>query len=184
MDKMASVGTLAAGIAHEINNPLGFLISNLESLKDFSRSLDPADKAAAKDDPLLIDDLKAMTEESLEGAKRIKRIVSDLRTFSRQSESSRTLTDINQILESTLSIVWNEIKYKITVEKDLRAKTSIIADPTQLSQVFLNLFINASQAIADKGRLSISTYEDENDLHIKVKDSGPRHTQRGPAPDI
>ena len=172
MDKMASVGTLAAGIAHEINNPLGFLISNLESLKDFSRSLDPADKAAAKDDPLLIDDLKAMTEESLEGAKRIKRIVSDLRTFSRQSESSRTLTDINQILESTLSIVWNEIKYKITVEKDLRAKTSIIADPTQLSQVFLNLFINASQAIADKGRLSISTYEDENDLHIKVKDSG------------
>ena len=92
---------VSRGIAHEINNPLGFLISNLESLKDFARSLDPADKAAAKDDPLLIDDLKAMTEESLEGAKRIKRIVSDLRTFSRQSESSRTLTDINQILEST-----------------------------------------------------------------------------------
>lgn len=164
MDKMASVGTLAAGIAHEINNPLGFLISNLESLKDYARSLNPG--------PVLIDDLKAMTEESLEGAKRIKRIVSDLRTFSRQSESSRTLTDINQILESTLSIVWNEIKYKINVEKDFQAKTSIIADPTQLSQVFLNLFINASQAIPDKGRLSISTAEDENNLYIKVKDSG------------
>ena len=188
MDKMASVGTLAAGIAHEINNPLGFLISNLESLKDYARSprgpsrrwLAEADEAegslnpggASAAGPVLIDDLKAMTEESLEGAKRIKRIVSDLRTFSRQSESSRTLTDINQILESTLSIVWNEIKYKITVEKDFQAKTSIIADPTQLSQVFLNLFINASQAIADKGRISIATYEDENDLHIKVKDSG------------
>ena len=172
MDKMASIGTLAAGIAHEINNPLGFLISNLESLKDYARSLEQAGGAGGKDDPPLIDDLKAMTEESLEGAKRIKRIVWDLRTFSRQSESSRTLTDINQILESTLAIVWNEIKYKINVEKDFQAKTSIIADPTQLSQVFLNLFINASQAIADKGRLSISTSEDENDLHIKVKDSG------------
>lgn len=178
MDKMASVGTLAAGIAHEINNPLGFLISNLESLKDYARSprgeaegsLNPGGGSAAN--PVLIDDLKAMTEESLEGAKRIKRIVSDLRTFSRQSESSRTLTDINQILESTLSIVWNEIKYKINVEKDFQAKTSIIADPTQLSQVFLNLFINASQAIPDKGRLSISTAEDENNLYIKVKDSG------------
>lgn len=169
MDKMASVGTLAAGIAHEINNPLGFLISNLDSLKDYVRSLNPGAAAA---DPILLDDLKAMTEESLEGAKRIKRIVSDLRTFSRQSESSRTLTDINQILESTLSIVWNEIKYKINVEKDFQAKTSIIADPTQLSQVFLNLFINASQAIPDKGRLSISTAEDENNLYIKVKDSG------------
>ena len=172
MDKMASIGTLAAGIAHEINNPLGFLISNLESLKNYTCSLNPADTASGENDPLLIDDLKAMTEESLEGAKRIKRIVWDLRTFSRQSESSRTLTDINQILESTLAIVWNEIKYKINVEKDFQAKTSIIADPTQLSQVFLNLFINASQAIADKGRLSISTSEDENDLHIKVKDSG------------
>ena len=172
MDKMASIGTLAAGIAHEINNPLGFLISNLESLKDYARSLGQAGGAGGKDDPPLIDDLKAMTEESLEGAKRIKRIVWDLRTFSRQSESSRTLTDINQILESTLAIVWNEIKYKINVEKDFQAKTSIIADPTQLSQVFLNLFINASQAIADKGRLSLSTSEDENNLYIKVKDSG------------
>ena len=172
MDKMASIGTLAAGIAHEINNPLGFLISNLESLKNYTCSLNPADTASGENDPLLIDDLKAMTEESLEGAKRIKRIVWDLRTFSRQSESSRTLTDINQILESTLAIVWNEIKYKINVEKDFQAKTSIIADPTQLSQVFLNLFINASQAIADKGRLSLSTSEDENNLYVKVKDTG------------
>lgn len=170
MDKMASVGTLAAGIAHEINNPLGFLISNLDSLKDYVRSLNSGGGSAA--DPVLLDDLKAMTEESLEGAKRIKRIVSDLRTFSRQSESSRTLTDLNQILESTLSIVWNEIKYKITVEKDFRAKTNIIADPTQLSQVFLNLFINASQAIPDKGRLSISTWEDADNLYIKVTDTG------------
>ena len=172
MDKMASIGTLAAGIAHEINNPLGFLISNLESLKNYTCSLNPADTASGENDPLLIDDLKAMTEESLEGAKRIKRIVWDLRTFSRQSESSRTLTDINQILESTLAIVWNEIKYKINVEKDFQAKTSIIADPTQLSQVFLNLFLNASQAIADKGRLSLSTSEDENNLYVKVKDTG------------
>ena len=168
MEKMASVGVLAAGIAHEINNPLGFLVSNLESLKESAATLSPA--AALTN--VLVEDFKAMTQEALEGALRIKKIVSDLRTFSRQSESSMGLVDINQVLESTLAMIWPEIKYKITVVKDYQAKTNILGDSTQLSQVFLNLLINASQAIAVKGNVTLSTYEDEENIYIKITDTG------------
>lgn len=179
MEKMASVGVLAAGIAHEVNNPLGFLISNLESLKDYTRSLA---KIVPTDNPknkTILEDLSAISAESLEGALRIKKIVSDLRTFSKQSESAVNLVDINQILESTLSIVWNEIKFKIAVVKDYQAKTKIFADSTQLSQVFLNLLINASQAIPEKGTVTLTTCEDDNNVYIKVSDTGP-----GIAPEV
>src|SRR3989338_404591 len=179
MEKMASVGVLAAGIAHEVNNPLGFLISNLESLKDYARALA---KIVPLDNPkntTILEDLSAISAESLEGALRIKKIVSDLRTFSKQSESALNLVDINQILESTLSIVWNEIKFKIAVVKDYQAKTQVFADSTQLSQVFLNLLINASQAIPEKGTVTLSTSEDTDNVYIKVSDTGP-----GIAPEI
>ena len=179
MEKMASVGVLAAGIAHEVNNPLGFLISNLESLKDYARALA---KIVPLDNPkntTILEDLSAISAESLEGALRIKKIVSDLRTFSKQSESAVNLVDINQILESTLSIVWNEIKFKIAVVKDYQAKTQVFADSTQLSQVFLNLLINASQAIPEKGTVTLSTSEDTDNVYIKVSDTGP-----GIAPEI
>ena len=179
MEKMASVGVLAAGIAHEVNNPLGFLISNLESLKDYARALA---KIVPLDNPkntTILEDLSAISAESLEGALRIKKIVSDLRTFSKQSESAVNLVDINQILESTLSIVWNEIKFKIAVVKDYQAKTQVFADSTQLSQVFLNLLINASQAIPEKGTVTLSTSEDTDNVYIKISDTGP-----GIAPEI
>ncbi len=179
MEKMASVGVLAAGIAHEVNNPLGFLISNLESLKDYARALA---KIVPPDNPkntTILEDLSAISAESLEGALRIKKIVSDLRTFSKQSESAVNLVDINQILESTLSIVWNEIKFKIAVVKDYQAKTQVFADSTQLSQVFLNLLINASQAIPEKGTVTLATSEDTDNVHIKISDTGP-----GIAPEI
>ena len=176
---MASVGVLAAGIAHEVNNPLGFLISNLESLKDYARALA---KIVPLDNPkntTILEDLSAISAESLEGALRIKKIVSDLRTFSKQSESAVNLVDINQILESTLSIVWNEIKFKIAVVKDYQAKTQVFADSTQLSQVFLNLLINASQAIPEKGTVTLSTSEDTDNVYIKISDTGP-----GIAPEV
>ncbi|MFH0790615.1 MAG: ATP-binding protein [Candidatus Omnitrophota bacterium] len=170
MEKMASLGTLAAGIAHEINNPLSFLISNLQSLKNFvesPQSSSPLDKKQMSDQ-----DFIAMTKESLEGALRIKKIVSDLRTFSRRSESQDIRVDINQVVESVLAIIWNEIKYKITVIKDYQAKSNISGDPTQLSQVFLNIILNASQAIAEKGTINLSTYEDEENIYVKISDTG------------
>ncbi|MFH1398063.1 MAG: ATP-binding protein [Candidatus Omnitrophota bacterium] len=171
MEKMSSVGIMASGIAHEINNPLGFLISNLDSLKqnsqDLAGGLLPVDKSIK-----ILDETKLMIEESLEGALRIKRIVSDLRTFSRRSESQELLVDINQIMELVLSIVWNEIKYKISLDKDYKAFTNILADPTQLTQVFLNIIINSSQAIEGKGNINISTYEDAGSVYAKISDTG------------
>ncbi|MCM8800667.1 MAG: ATP-binding protein [Candidatus Omnitrophica bacterium] len=173
MEKMASLGTLAAGIAHEINNPLSFLISNLETLKDYTHQLNQSMTSNDFHIQAILDDLTSIAQESLEGALRIKRIVQDLRTFSRRKEETqRVPTDVNQVLESTLAIVWNEIKYKITVIKDYQAKTSILADPTQLSQVFLNILINASQAIENKGTITISTYEDTKNVYIKISDTG------------
>lgn len=179
MEKMASIGTLAAGIAHEINNPLGFLISNLQSLKEYTPKF--AEKIPGADDEhkLLFDDFKAITQESLDGALRIKRIVSDLRTFSRRSETQKLAVDMNQLLETVIGIVWNEIKYKITVVKDYQAKTPIMGDPTQLSQVYLNLLINASQAIPDKGSITIVTYEDQKFVYTKISDTGS-----GIAPEV
>jgi len=179
MEKMASLGTLAAGIAHEINNPLGFLISNLQNLKEYIQKLEGKISLEEKENQVLLDDFKAIAQESLDGAKRIKKIVSDLRTFSRRSETQHITIDVNQILETVLSIVWNEIKYKVTVVKDYQASSTTLGDPTQLSQVFLNLVINASQAIAEKGSISISTSEDANNIYIKIADTGS-----GIAPEV
>ena len=172
MEKMASLGTLAAGVAHEINNPLGFLISNLQNLKDYTNKLDEKISLSEKNNQVFVDDFKAMTQESLEGAVRIKKIVSDLRTFSRRSEAQFVNVDVNQLVENVLSIVWNEIKYKVSVVRDYQSKFIILADPTQLSQVFLNIVINASQAIADKGTITLSTYEDQNNVYAKFADTG------------
>lgn len=167
IEKMASLGILAAGIAHEINNPLGFLISNLETLQGYTKDI-----SNSINDATMAEDLKAIAQESLEGAHRIKKIVQDLRTFSRKSESQAMAIDINQVLESTLSIVWNEIKYKVDVEKDYQSNSKLWIDPTELSQVFLNILINASQAISDKGTIALSTREDEKNVFVKISDNG------------
>lgn len=180
MEKMASLGTLAAGIAHEINNPLSFLISNLDTLKSYFQELDSISLSEKlKKQNVKAEDFVAMLQESLDGAIRIKKIVTDLRTFSRRSETQKASVDVNQILESVLSIVWNEIKYKTTVFKDYQAKSVILGDPTQLSQVFLNIVINASQAIANKGTIKIITLEDEHNIYAKISDTGS-----GIAPEV
>lgn len=171
MEKMSSVGILASGIAHEINNPLGFLISDLDSLKKHSQDL-AGGLLSADNSVKILDEMRLMTEESLEGALRIKRIVSDLRSFSRRSESQESAVDINHILELVLSIVWNEIKYKISLAKDYKASANILGDPTKLTQVFLNIIINSTQAIEDKGSINIFTYEDPGNVYAKISDTG------------
>lgn len=169
MEKMASLGILAAGIAHEINNPLSFLISNLEFLRDFTKNLSNTADLKTKD----IEQLRQVILEAEEGTLRIKKIVQDLRTFSRKSESQRILVNVNKILDSTLTIIWNEIKYKAAVTKDYQAKSQVVADTTQLTQVILNILINASQAIkADKGTINLFTYEDQDNVYMKISDTG------------
>ena len=183
-EKMASVGILAAGVAHEINNPLSFVNSNLTTIKNYLKRIFPLYEKTAKvesflktltvpeADELLKDltafkaenklqiifnDLDCIADESIEGIGRIKTIVRDLKNFTRFDEAEFEKTDINEAIETTLHMVWNELKCKVTVEKKLGDLPKIQCYPQKINQVFMNLLINAAQAIEKTGSITIET---------------------------
>jgi len=198
-EKMASVGQLAAGVAHEINNPMGFIISNLNTLKkyaarllDFQRTQQEALGELAGMAPenarniveevdqqrkklkidRLIEDIDPLIHESLEGSDRVKQIVRNLKSFSRVDEQEDKMADLNEGLESTLTIVWNELKYKATITKEYGEIPLILCNPGQLNQVFLNLLMNAVQAIEKHGEIRIETRREGADIVIVISDTG------------
>ena len=191
-EKMASIGQLAAGIAHEINNPMGFITSNLGSLEKYveriSEYLDYVSSEVGNLDEGVItrivehrkklkidyirDDILQLIKESQEGAGRVKRIVQDLKSFSRLDEKEYKYADINDCLESTLNIVWNELKYKAKVIRELGKLPQVMCYPQQLNQVFMNLLVNAAQSIEKQGEITIRTSLDHDDINIVVADTG------------
>lgn len=198
-EKLASIGQLAAGVAHELNNPLGFVISNLGTLDTYLRDLmavvdagaallDEAQRArlapvcAAHDFDYVRGDAFTLIAESREGLDRLRRIVQDLKTFSRPGDSEWREADLNQGLESTLNIVWNELKYKCTVHRDLGELPPVRCRIAQLNQVFLNLLVNAGQAIAERGEITLRTRAAGESVTIEISDTGcgisPEHRQR------
>ena len=120
----------------------------------------------------MMGDLRSLIGESLEGANRVNRIVQDLKNFARVDESERIPADINQCVESTLNIVWNELKYKASVEREYGALPLIPCNSGQLSQVFMNLLVNAAQAIEGSGTITIRTRHDGPWLYIIIEDTG------------
>lgn len=171
-DKMASIGQLAAGVAHEINNPIGFILSNLNTMKDYLGEL--REHVAASDEvEEMLTDFGDAIAESTEGANRVKDIVADMKGFSRSDGSEMALTDINAGLESTLNIVWNQLKYKCKVEKDLGDLPGVECFANRINQVFLNLLVNAGQAIeGEQGLIKIKTWSEGESVHVSIADNG------------
>ncbi len=193
-EKMASIGQLAAGIAHEVNNPVGFIMSNLSSLQKYvsrlSEFIDVQTETIKKlsgDGKILnaikesrkslkvdyiIDDLGNLIRESLDGAERVKKIVQDLKSFSRIDEAEWKMADINAGIESTINIVWNELKYKATVKKEYGDMPLTKCNPGQLNQVFMNILVNAAHAIEKQGEITMKTWHDNGYIYISISDTG------------
>ena len=193
-EKMASIGQLAAGVAHEINNPMGFINSNLATLKKYTGRLaefihvlsekinsntdvETARQVADMRGQLKIDhvlnDTLNLVEESQEGAERVKIIVQNLKSFSRIDCAKVSIADINDSLNSTINIAWNEIKYVAELKREFGDIPEITCFPQQLNQVFLNLLVNAAHAMAGRqGSITIRTWSKDEYVYVAVSDTG------------
>ena len=182
---MASIGTISAGIAHEINNPLSFLLTNSEVLKEYWQNvmayiyvLEQSErneielKASKKSLEFVFQDTPHLINESLEGIERIREIVNGLRTFSRADDGDIKDVDINSCLESALKLVSNELKHKCRIEKDLKKVPTFKGAAGQLIQVFTNLLVNSAQAIEGFGAIKVKSELKENNLVVSICDSG------------
>ena len=198
-EKMASIGQLAAGVAHEINNPTGFVFSNLQTLEEYTnifctilemkdrllsecnnyftpgqkKLYDEIEDYASKENlPGILSDLPSLLKDSKAGTYRISEIVKSLQSFARDDMGELIYDDINEAIESALKIVWNRIKYKCEVVKNLGELPRVPCSKNQLEQVFMNLLVNAGDAVYEKGIITIESMLAGDEVLIRISDNG------------
>jgi signal transduction histidine kinase len=192
-EKLASLGMLSAGVAHEINNPLAFINSNFESLQFYVTNLknsilelrnfvlkDDDDMSQAFVDNLwrinklsfIFEDSEELLDSSKDGVNRVKNIVADLKAFSRMDNQELEAVDLDKAITSSLNIVTNELKYEYEVKLDLNSTALIWGTVSQLQQVFVNLLVNAKDAMPDGGVIHIKTVRQGNRIYVHLKDYG------------
>jgi len=179
-DRMASVGTLAAGVAHEINNPLSAVIANLDYIAENLTRIGGGESASmgqGRGNAWFLDEMKAPLDDAREAAQRVRFIVRDLKMFSRSpTDDARGPVDVKATMESSLRMAWNEIRHRAHLVKSYGAVPGVEANEARLGQVFLNLLVNAAQALpegqAERNEIRVSTRLDGERVVIEVSDTG------------
>ena len=167
-DRMVSVGTLAAGVAHEINNPLSYVIANL----DFSLG-----RLAGSQGGASLREVGEALREAQSGAQRVRAIVRDLKTFSRGDDLKQGAVDLERVLDATVNMAWNELRHRAQLVKDYAPEMpAVLGNESRLGQVFLNLLINAAQSIpegaAQRNQVRLSTRVSGEHVIVDVRDTG------------
>ena len=175
--RLSSVGQLAAGVAHEINNPIGFISSNLRVAKDYVRDLEGMLPNTPVNQDLLTDFTDLLTE-SIDGARRIASIVADLKTFSSIDQADYSRCNINSLLTSAIHLVQTEYNHELQITEELKELPAIDGHPAKLSQTFFNLLDNAAQATREaeaekgEGRILVKTLIQGSDVQVIIQDNG------------
>ncbi len=171
-EKMSALGQLVAGVAHELNNPIGFVHANLQLLDEFIEKLREAQKAGAETESIR-EAISRLLTRSREGTERVKQIVQDLRTFSRMDQADLQVVDLHEEVDRTLALMEPRLKNRIRVVRDYGELPEVRCYPSQLNQVFLNLLMNACDALDGGGTITICTARSDLGVRLEFRDDGP-----------